>query len=330
MTATVCRDGDDAASCIEPRRVLSLSVGVLMRTCVTPPSLFVLLLLVAFATAAQTATVDDIRARVESGRELPMATRLRHVSDPLVGAPYASSPLGEESGPDQDPRLRYDAFDCTTFVETAIALALVDDVDDVRAVLDRIRYRGETPSFQTRRHFPESEWIPDLIAAGVLEDITRQIAGDETVVEKKTIDRASWAVRKNQMLSELAETRIPYGTHVLEGWPLKRAQAGHARIPPGTVISVMRQDVRVMPVRVSHQGLVIEKNGVLYMRHAADKVHHKVVDEKLDDYLARLSRSTKWPVTSIHLARVTRPSRPLIDPLSSDARSPLLRSPSAP
>jgi hypothetical protein len=266
---------------------------------------------------AHSATVDDVRARVAlrvaSKRDAPMAERMRHVSDPLLGAPYVRSPLGEGSGPDADPRLRYDAFDCTTFVETTIALALADDVDDTATLLDRIRYRGGAPAFENRRHFPESEWIPELIAAGVLEDITRAVAGSETVVEKKTIDRASWAVRKRQMLSELSDARIPYGTHVLDAWPLAHAQRGYSRIPPGTVLSVLRQDVRVMPVRVSHQGLVVEKAGVLYMRHAADKLHHKVVDEKLSDYLARLSRSDKWPVTSIHLARVTRPAKPLVD-----------------
>ena len=41
---------------------------------------------------------------------------------PLLGRRYLLSALGEGTGPDPDPRFRLDAFDCVTFVETAIAL----------------------------------------------------------------------------------------------------------------------------------------------------------------------------------------------------------------
>ena len=54
--------------------------------------------------------------------QLSMADRLELATRPFVGAPYVLSPLGEGDlgGTDPDPRLRFDAFDCTTFVETAL------------------------------------------------------------------------------------------------------------------------------------------------------------------------------------------------------------------
>ena len=39
----------------------------------------------------------------------------------------------EKKEPDLDPIVRYDAFDCLTFVEEAMALAIGEDVDDVVA-----------------------------------------------------------------------------------------------------------------------------------------------------------------------------------------------------
>ena len=38
---------------------------------------------------------------------------------------------------------------------------------EARQRLDLIRYR-DTPSFAARRHFPEAEWIPELVAVGLL------------------------------------------------------------------------------------------------------------------------------------------------------------------
>ena len=35
-----------------------------------------------------------------------------------IGARYATDPLGEMKSPDTDPLIRFDTFDCTTFVET--------------------------------------------------------------------------------------------------------------------------------------------------------------------------------------------------------------------
>ena len=38
-----------------------------------------------------------------------------------IGVRYATDPLGEMKSPDADPLIRFDAFDCTTFVETVLA-----------------------------------------------------------------------------------------------------------------------------------------------------------------------------------------------------------------
>ena len=38
----------------------------------------------------------------------------KSLGDEFVGLPYAQSPLGEGRLPDDDPTIRFDAFDCTT------------------------------------------------------------------------------------------------------------------------------------------------------------------------------------------------------------------------
>ena len=246
--------------------------------------------------------VSSIVARPVTG---DLATRLEAVTRPLLGAPYVLSPLGEGSGqlPDADPRLRLDAFDCTTFVETALALAVSSSMPDAQVHLDQIRYRG-TPSFAARRHFPEAEWIPELVAAGLLRDITREVAGADVSVERKVLNPRVWHKARHKGLPDLADSRIPDGTFSLDVWPLEQAAAHPERIPPGTVLHVVRADFPSVPVRVSHQGLVLDVDGHRVLRHAADRLHHRVVDEPLDRFFERMKHYGKWPVTGVHLTRV--------------------------
>ncbi len=258
-----------------------------------------------FAPPSDALILERIRA---AQHDQDLADRLRVVSDPFLGAPYALSPLGEGQGEDPDPRLRYDAFDCTTFVETTVALAIAKDIGEARRLLDLIRYRHGEPGFLARRHFPEAEWIPELQELGFLEDITRQVGGDNVVVEKKRLDAAVWERRKRPSHLELPAARIPSGDFALDVWPLDDARAHQRRIPPGTLLNLVRVDFKSVPVRVSHQGIVIEKKGALYMRHAADRMFHSVVDEPLDHFFLRMQKYKKWPVAGVNLARVQEPA----------------------
>jgi len=251
----------------------------------------------------------ELDAALERSSELELGRRIAARSEVLVGAPYVLSPLGEggAGGPDADPRVRYDAFDCTTFVETAMALSLVDSSTQVPELLDTIRYRNAAPSFVNRRHFPAAEWIPELVELGFIEDITREVAGDAAVVEVTILNTRVWNRRRTKILDELPAERIPQGRFALDIWPLADARAGYRRIPNGTVVSTMRADRPRLPVRITHQGLVVVENGVPVLRHAADDPFGRVVDEPLADYLDRIRGYREWHVVGIHLARVRAP-----------------------
>jgi hypothetical protein len=276
-------------------------------------------LVAALTLAAVTAVGDtgyrapepsEIDASLEGSSAQDVTTKIARTTERLVGARYVLNPLGEgdAGGPDGDPRLRYDAFDCTTFVETAMALALVDRSDQVAPLLDVIRYRDATPSLVNRRHFPAAEWIPDLVELGFLDDITRDIAGDEAVEEVTILNSEIWDRRRTRILSELPEDRIPDGKFRLDIWPIADARAGHRRIPTGTVMSTMRTDRPRLPVRITHQGLVIVENGRHLVRHAVDEPYGRVIDEPLADYLDRIRAYREWHVVGIHLARVREPA----------------------
>jgi hypothetical protein len=259
-------------------------------------------------TAPDEAQVSEATKAATTGAT--MNERLVTASQPFLGAPYGVSPLGEGEGAaeDADPRIRYDVFDCTTFVETTFALAFAKDLDEARALLDAIRYRDGEVGFLKRRHFPQAEWIPELAELGFLRDITREVGADDVTDESKLINPAVWDRRKRPSHLELPEERIPNGNFTLPVWDLDAARAGQTRIPPGTLLNLVRVDFKSVPVRVSHQGLVIEKKGKRYLRHAADRMFHSVVDEPLDHFFLRMQKYKKWPVKGVNLQEVREPA----------------------
>ena len=67
---------------------------------------------------------DEVAERVRVLRNKPLGERIKAHSESWMGRPYTDGPLGEAGGPDQDPMLRFDTFDCLTFVEEVLALSL--------------------------------------------------------------------------------------------------------------------------------------------------------------------------------------------------------------
>ena len=247
-----------------------------------------------------------LRARHARGGSL--AALLERVSRGLVGAPYLLSPLGEGRAPDFDPRFRIDAFDCTTFVETAIALGYCDDWADAEALLDRIRYTDGTVAFHRRRHLIVAQWIPELTAEGYLRDVTAEVGGQDTKTARLSLTEARWKRRRIARTLTLPASRVPIGEYTVPIIPIEAMLERVDRVPPGTVLSVVRLDVPWSPVRVTHQGLVIVPPGekIRMVRHASP-VSKRVVDETLEHMMRRYLKPRKWKVVGVNLQQIVDP-----------------------
>ena len=254
---------------------------------------------------------DDLVAEIER-RYDPSDWRghMERVTRGLVAAPYLLSALGEGRGVDADPRFRLDAFDCTTFVETAIALAHCDDYDQLPRLLDTIRYTDGLPSYQTRRHLITSQWIPELTTAGFIEDITDEVGGDETAYIDLNLTKRRWKKRRVARTLPLAADRVPYGEYELPYVPIAVALKRMRSVPPGTIINVVRAESRRSPEVVSHQGLVLVRPGSRkrWVRHASP-VAKRVIDESLKHMLRRYLKPRKWPIVGVNLLKVVPPAR---------------------
>lgn len=116
----------------------------------------------------------------------------------FLGKPYSGGCLGEGSSAkyDSDPLYRFDSFDCTTFVETIMALAVSADFESFEKNMDLIRYENGEKTYIKRNHFTSGDWVPNNIEAGFLTDITAEIAGDSLKTAKTVIDKKGWYDKK--------------------------------------------------------------------------------------------------------------------------------------
>jgi hypothetical protein len=226
----------------------------------------------------------------------PVGERMEAASPPLLGKRYVNEANGEGAGIDADPPARYDAFDCLTFVEEVIALALAGDPLHAPAVRNALRWDG-APHYENRRHFMEASWVPASVAGGLLEDITGHVGRPRTL--RKDVSQDTWRRWGRRALFQLPDVRLPVGTYTLRYLDLQEAVASASRIPSGSVVITLRQPRDWVPIVTTHISLVVSDGTRTVMRHATRMGAQEVRDDSVEWYLRHLSTYVNWRVLGI-------------------------------
>jgi hypothetical protein len=245
-------------------------------------------------------------------QELNFSDRVSFLSSYFIGKNSTLGPLGEGNFDifDRDPIYSFTDFDCTTFVETVMALSLSKNVDDFFSTLTKIRYKDGKISFKNRNHFISLDWIPNNSGLGFLSDITSKVGPSQVL--KTTIDKKNWYKKLNlnsikgrdeltddeklvllENLKLLGEEYSPTVAHLqfIKIQDIFNMPQILEKIPDGSIISIVRLNWDLTPsigtyLDVSHQGLAVWKNGILIYRHASLEFT-KVLDVPLIKYLER-------------------------------------------
>lgn len=211
----------------------------------------------------------------------------------FIGTPYAGGTL--EHSP-ETLTINLDSLDCTTFVETVLALAYTAAENrpswrDFAYNLRRMRYRnGETDGYASRLHYP-SAWVVDNVSRGNLKELTGDLAGVRYNV--KTLDymsshRDSYAaltdsanfVAAKRMESGFSNHRYPV---------LKTAQVKEkVLLPVAKSGDVVMFTTSAKGLDVSHMGILFFDGKNFRFIHASQKAG-KVIEEPLtlSEYLKR-------------------------------------------
>jgi hypothetical protein len=260
-------------------------------------------LLAALLSTAPVLSMSEAQldAKISEAHALPFAGRIEALSRLFLGVPYTDFPLGDgATGPEPGPLFRTDGVDCQTYVETVLAMANARSLDQAKAILDDIRYADGKPSFESRNHFTEAQWLPSNVRKGYLRDLVPAI-DRSAPAEILTLVKSQWA--QVPALKRLAPANIPDGKYRVRYLPLEEARKRSKDIVPGTIVMVVRENDPGRVVRISHMGFVLPSEGGLVVRHASTGKDKAVLDEPFDAFVQRQTEYKKWKVVGVALAR---------------------------
>ena len=269
-----------------------------------------------------------------------LSARIDAISTQFLDKPYLLGALGEgkDGYYDNTPLYRTDAFDCETYVDTVMALALADDDATFEHYIRKIRYQDGKVSFIHRNHFTDLDWNLNNQTQGFVKDITLSFHDENghavSTIARALIDKPSWyqhfsdAIIRVKSISRTERARrltllkqkgshLPKAISTIPYIPLTALfdQAGHAntylfnQIPQGAIIEIVRPNWDLTEqigthLNVSHLGFAINKNGTLMFR-AATSTNHRVMDVSLIDYLRATQKSPT--IKGINIQIVMRP-----------------------
>lgn len=188
-----------------------------------------------------------------------------------LGAEYIRDPLGEEIGIDTDPLIRFDAFDCTTFVETVLS-------GGSREKLNKIRYKNGKIDFINRNHFIDTDWLENN--SNLVENVSAKYA--DTLVRRVTIDKKNWFKKKYGI-----DTNFEKQTVNLEYIPYKNAH--NIRVDETMLVLFVNAPGRApekigTDLAVRHMGLLLPDGR---LRHASIR-QKRVVDVDFHKYINQI------------------------------------------
>lgn len=233
--------------------------------------------------------------------------RTLHFAKQMLGVPYVAGTL--DGNPSEELVVRTDALDCTTFVETVLALCVAgkrgeSDFESFKKALTDVRYRdGILNGYTSRLHY-FSDWIRNNEQMGFVRECTSETACSQ----QKELWLDFMTTHVDGYLPMKKDTFLVKEITLLE----KEWQGvSVAYIPkeklnlPSENLKIKNGDILVITTNlkgldVVHVGFAFWKSGKLHLLHASSNAK-KVVEDPLSLYDYSKNKKTH---TGVRVVRV--------------------------
>jgi len=249
-----------------PTPVSALKMAVVMAHALRP---------VSIAGAAQLRPVPlPGAAQPVSAQAVPSDPRLSPAKLARLSASKFGVPYGHDGGVHP---LR---FDCQTYVEHVMAMALSPSADRFEATLNRLRYRDGVVKEVERYVYPIPDWTSGHWPA---RDVTQLVLAQRTSLRlaprmTKIIDRARFFRRY-----DLAHRGGYFAPERVNTPYIPMSEAAGLEYPDGSIVVFVQKRPGIV---AAHCGFLFRRNGVTYLRHAS-QTRHAVVQEPLAAFVQR-------------------------------------------
>jgi cell wall-associated NlpC family hydrolase len=204
--------------------------------------------------------VEQLLSKTKGDRSA--AGRIEFLSRQFLGRSYEPNPLIGSDDTAEVFSASFDGFDCVTYIETVLALALASNVDDFSEWLRKIRYERGRIQWERRNHYM-TLWIRNNVREGIIRPAS--IPAVPTLTVERVLD----------VVPGLA----PQRTRV-KCIPKRAASRLERHLQTGDLIffASTRKHLDVF-----HAGIIVRGEKVS-MRHAS-RSKGAVVEQELTDFL---------------------------------------------
>jgi cell wall-associated NlpC family hydrolase len=216
----------------------------------------------------------------------------------FLETPYVAGTLDRQTDEQLTVNLR--EMDCTTFVETCLALArsLLHNVPDMQTFeqeLRKIRYRnGVQGDYISRLHYA-SDWIFDNIRKGTVEDKTPALGGKKLQLKtgfmSNNANKYPQLAKNDTLITEIRriENEINSRTNCFY-IPKNDIPAVQSLIRDGDIIFFTTS---IDGLDISHLGIALYVHGYLRFVHASQTAGKVIINpESLSDYCTKIRTNT--------------------------------------
>jgi hypothetical protein len=176
-------------------------------------------------------------------------------------------------------RIRWETFDCITYIYTVIALADATDFDDFVKRLITLRYieseesGPSDPPGLSMLHFTEEALLERAVEAGYVRDVTQEVATGPL----KTVSARLTAFRRPKSYdSNETEVKPLFGERSIQREFIPSGdipEYGNGRFRPGDIILFTKgdrplHDGRENPLLINHAGFCHVENDRLHLLHS--------------------------------------------------------------
>ena len=237
---------------------------------------------------------DSIKVEkwISEARTLPMdSCRTLHFAKKMLGVPYVAGAL--DGNDEEQLVVHFDKLDCTTFVETVLALAITEKqckgnaFTNFKNALMFVRYRdGKLDGYASRLHY-FSDWIKDNERKGILREVTSKSSYAQTKelwLDFMSTHSSSYLpmTKDTSLVQQIATQEKAWQGVEVSYLPKDKLNLSSAelKIKNGDILAIT---TNIKGLDVVHVGFAFWKGEELHMLHASS-VANKVIEDPLSLY----------------------------------------------
>lgn len=239
---------------------------------------------------------------------LPLEKTIVSTALSFLEVPYVAATLEQPGGEHLVVNLRQ--FDCTTFVENCVALALTIKSGETtfanyKSMLQQLRYRGGLiDGYASRLHYA-SDWIADNARKGIWEDLTPALGGirQDKILNFMSSHPKAYPALADDSLMRQQIARVEAGINARKDFfllPKENIRAVAKDIRDGDLVFF---GTKIDGLDFSHMGIAYHDKGVLTFIHASSAGAKVLVQpSSLEEYCRKSKNCNGIAVVRPHLA----------------------------